>query len=223
MNNPTKQISLDVRLARLRDRITELKEKESLAALQALLDAGTDPKVLLACCMEAMNRIGKRFEKGIYFISALIMAGEIMRSATDLLSPHLSKEQSQGTGGRFLLGTIKGDIHDLGKNLFGFLLKCHGIDVIDIGVDVNAQTFLEEAQRRKPDMIGISCVLTNSIDNLKEAVTLLQNQMPTPKIPIIVGGTCLDTRVAEHVGAGLWAHDASTGLVICRQNLKEGV
>ena len=136
MNSRQKPSNLDLRMERLKTMITDLQEETGLAELQSMLDEGVDPRELLACCMEGMRRVGIRFETGSYFIAGLIMAGEIMRSATELLSPHLTLQQARDGGGRVMLGTIQGDIHDLGKNLFSLLLKCHGIEVIDLGVDV---------------------------------------------------------------------------------------
>lgn len=215
------QQALQQRLDQLLEMIIDLKEEECLLELKDLLHEGTEPKELLACCMEGMRRIGQLFEEGTYFIAALIMAGEIMRSATELLSPHLTPETVESGGGRVLLGTIKGDIHDLGKNLFSLLLQSHGFEVTDLGVDVSAEAFLEKAKQESPDIIAISCVLTSGIDNLKQAVKLLQENLFSPQAAVIVGGTCLDQRLADYVGARLWAKDAALGLKICQQSLLE--
>ena len=221
MNRSENTPTLADRLDRLKSLITDLEEGPSLDELKRMLEQGVDPKTLLACCMEAMHQVGVRFEQGVYFISALIMAGEIMRSATDLLSPYLAADQSSEGKGRIMLGTIQGDIHDLGKNLFALLLRCHGISVIDLGVDVSAETFLEAAKAQRPDIIGISCVLTNSVEALKHAVEFLDKNLPSPKIPTVIGGTCVDERVAAYVGATLWANDATNGLRICQRILAE--
>jgi methanogenic corrinoid protein MtbC1 len=220
MNSRLQEKPLESRLERLTVMITELQEQAGLAELRAMLDEGVEPKALLAACMEAMHRIGMRFEAGSYYIAALIMAGQIMRCATELLSPHLTDQQIGGGGGRIMIGTIQGDIHDLGKNLFALLLKCHGIEIIDLGVDVSAKVFLEEAQKQKPDMIGISCVLTTSLEYLKQAIRLLSDKLPTSGPPIVVGGTCINEQIAGHIGATLWANDATGGLRICREILQ---
>lgn len=211
--------ALEKRLDALKTMIIELEEDNSLNELKSLLEEGVDPKDLLSCCMEGMHHVGIRFENGVYFISALIMAGEIMRSATELLSPHLTAQHTNEGGGKVMLGTIQGDIHDLGKNLFALLLKCHGIGVIDIGVDVPAQTFVDNALECQPDIIGISCVLTTSVDTLKEALNLINKKLPHPQIPVIIGGTCIDERVANYVGAPHWTADAATGLKIVQHLL----
>lgn len=220
MNRRPDTKPLDKRLENLTVMITELQEEAGLSELRTMLNEGVDPKVLLSCCMEAMQRIGILFEKGTYFISALIMAGEIMRCATELLSPYLTDRQPTGGSSRVMLGTIQGDIHDLGKNLLGVLLKCHGIKVIDLGVDVPARVFLENVERLQPDVIGISCLLTASVENLKLAINLFKQELPESGPPIIVGGNCIDERIADHVGANLWANDASTGLRICKDILQ---
>jgi methanogenic corrinoid protein MtbC1 len=165
-SQPKNKISKKQRLNNLMTTITELQEEESLSELAKLLEEGYDPKELLACCMESMRQVGIRFETGSYFIAGLIMAGEIMRSATELLSPYLTLNHTKEDGGTVMLGTIQGDIHDLGKSLFSLLLKCHGIDVIDLGVDIPPEVFLQKAKEHQPDIVGISCVLTNSVDNL---------------------------------------------------------
>jgi methanogenic corrinoid protein MtbC1 len=220
MNSRLKEKPLESRLERLTVMITELQEEAGLAELRTMLDEGVEPKALLTACMEAMHRIGMRFEAGSYYIAALIMAGEIMRCATELLSPYLADQQVGGGGGRIMLGTIQGDIHDLGKNLFALLLKCHGIEVVDLGVDVSAKVFLEQAEKQKPDMIGISCVLTTSLEYLKQAIGLLSDKLPTSGPTIVVGGTCINEQIADHIGADLWANDATGGLRICREILQ---
>ena len=220
-NRSPKNTAVD-RLEHLIVLITDLKEEESLNELKALIQSGIDPKALFQCCMEGMRRVGVLFEKGVYYIAALIMAGEIMRAATELLTPHLSiAKAAENSGGCVMLGTIQGDIHDLGKNLFSLLLRCNGIKVIDLGVDVAGAVFLANAIEHKPDMIGISCVLTNNVEHLKHAVQYLQSSLAPQVTPIIIGGTCLDQRIAEHVGATYWAKDAAAGLRICENFFSE--
>ncbi len=204
------------RIENVIDLITDLKMEETLSELQQLLDDGTDPKLLLDTTMEGMRRVGVLFEKGTYYIAALVMAGEIMRAVNQLLLPYLTAKRPTESSGRMLIGTIKGDIHDLGKDLFSLLLQCHGIEVVDLGVDVPAETFLERAKQEKPNIIGISCVLTSCIEALKQSIGFLQERLSSPPPSIIVGGTCLDKLVADHVGAKYWAGDAATGLKICQ-------
>lgn len=219
MSKESSDNSFDKRLQDLQVMIASLNEEKSIAELRAMLDEGVDPKILLACCMEGMHRVGVLFETGKYFIAGLIMAGEIMRSATELLTPYLTNKPATKSSGLIMLGTIQGDIHDLGKNLFALLLTCNGFEVIDIGVDIPPADFLSKALEIQPDIIGISCVLTNSVENLKKAVDLLYDQLPAPGRPIIIGGACLDEQLAGHIGAQYWAQDAADGLKICQKIL----
>lgn len=221
MSERPESLERDSRLKGLLTMIIELREEACLAELKKMLELGVDPKELLDCFMEGMRRIGIQFETGKYFIAALIMAGEIMRSAMELLSPYLASQDARRESGTIVMGTIQGDIHDLGKNLFALLLRCHGFNIVDLGVDVPAEKFLHKAQEIKPDLIGISCVLTTSVQNLKEAVSLLQKKLPQPQPAIIIGGTCLDERMAHYVGTVLWAGDAAAGLQICKKVMRE--
>lgn len=210
--------SRDARLENLVTLASELREKESLAELEAMLAEGEDPLELLECFIKGMRRVGEYFEEGRYFISGLIVAGEIVRLATEILEPHLAKlEIESHHDGTVLLGTIQGDIHDLGKNLFAILLKCHRFEVIDLGVDVPPERFLEKAREHEPDIIAMSCILTSSIPNLREAVALLQSDHTLEAAPVLIGGTCLDAQIAEQVGADQWGADAVDGLRICQQ------
>jgi methanogenic corrinoid protein MtbC1 len=148
------------------------------------------------------------------------MAGDIMRQTMEILSPHLSQASEQ-TSSVILLGTIAGDIHDLGKNLFANLARFNGFKVVDLGVDVPPETFLAEAQRQNPDVIGISCVFTNAVPELKAAVELLQHELPSPRPPVIVGGTCIDEQISRFINADFWARDAAEGLKTCKDVVKD--
>ena len=217
MTRKPKSKRLEKRLENLKSLIVELQEEAGLAELRNMLAEGVDPRTLLNVCMEAMHQVGVRFEAGSYFIAALIMAGEIMRCATELLSPYLTDQEVGSNGGRIMIGTIQGDIHDLGKNLFVILLKCHGIEVIDLGVDVPAVVFLEQAEKLQPDIVGISCVLTTGVENLKQTINLFKQKLPHSGPPVVIGGTCIDEQIAAHVGTSLWTNDATAGLRICQE------
>ncbi len=136
---------------------------------------------------------------------------------TDLLEPHLGTKKTESVIGTMLLGTVAGDIHDLGKNLFAILARCKGIHVIDLGVDVPPATFLAKAQEHKPAMIGISCVLTTGWPKLEETVSLLRNKLPPPVPSIIIGGTSIDEHVCRYVKSDFCVSDASEGLAICHR------
>lgn len=218
-----KRTDFAVRLKHLVRLIVDLKEKECLAEVVDLLAAGCPPQDLLNSSIQAMEEIGKRFEDGRYFISALIMAGAIMEQATQMIEPYLDAQETEPIAGILLLGTVAGDIHDLGKDLFATLARFRGIHVVDLGVDVPAATFLSEARKLKPAMIGISCILTTAWPKLKGTVALLREELPKPRPPIIVGGGCIDDNVCRHVKADFCVNDASAGIAICQEIMKTPV
>ena len=199
--------------------ISELKEKESLLELKHLHLEGFDVSELLACCVEGTRRVGLRFEQGEYYISALIMAGEIMRQSAEYLKPFLEDLSTGNIIGHVLLGTIEGDIHDLGKNIFRDLLQCNGFEVTDLGVNVPAATFAEKALEIDPDFVAMSCLLTNSLSFMKNTVDLLKKKRSTRKYTIIIGGTAVDQVVNDHIKADRWFPDAIQGAAFCREHV----
>ena len=209
------------RLQDLVQLVVDLKESQCVAKVSDMLAAGCPPQDLLDSCLVGMQEVGQRFEDGRYYISALIMAGAIMRQTTELLEPHLSTEKTALEIGTMVLGTVAGDIHDLGKNLFAILARCRGINVIDLGVDVPPETFLSKALEFKPSMIGISCVLTTGWTKLEETVALLRRELPEPKPSIIIGGTSIDEHVCRHVKSDFCVRDASEGIAICHQVMRQ--
>lgn len=213
--------SQDEAVTRLVDLVVDLREKECLDQMRQLLASGSPPIELLEACIEGVRRVGLLFQQGEYFIAALIMAGEIMREATELLSPYVLRGQSRSVNGSVLLGTIKGDIHDLGKNLFALLLQSNGFVVVDLGVDVPPEKFLSRAQEVHPDLVGISCVLTLGTEQLRAAVSLLHTEGIDPRPPVIIGGTSVDEQIFRYVKADWWARDAIEGLKICRRLMEE--
>jgi methanogenic corrinoid protein MtbC1 len=216
-------IMKDSRLELLSALIAELKEVQTLALLEKLLSEGFLPSILLKGCMEGMHRVGKNFEQGRYFIAALVMAGEIMRRAVEMLGPYLSPDEKRKNQGRVLLGTVQGDIHDLGKNLFASLLDFDGVEVIDLGVDVNPGDFITKAKEMNPSMIGLSCVLTSCVSGLKETIASLHNALGDACPTIIIGGACIDEKIREFSNADFWAEDAYQGLVTYRRINKKGL
>jgi methanogenic corrinoid protein MtbC1 len=208
------------RLELLSALIAELKEEQTLTLLKKLLLEGFQPSVLLNGCMEGMRRVGKNFELGRYFIAALVMAGEIMRRATEMLGPGLSPDTGK-TQGTLLIGTVQGDIHDLGKNLFASLLDFDGVKVIDLGVDVEPEDFVSRAGEENPSMIGLSCILTSCVSGLKDTINELRNSFGGACPPIIIGGACVDEKINEFVNADFWAENAYQGLLTYREIFKK--
>ncbi len=204
--------------------VANLREEEALLAVRRHLEAGVSPAELLHACQRGMRLVGSMHEKGHYYIAGLIMAGEIMRQAVDLLKAVMIKEGRGKTYGRVLLGTIAGDIHDIGKNLFRDLLECHGFTVLDLGVDVPPADFVRAESEFKPHLIAASALITESFSHLRELVQLFEDssrQRPEPRPFILIGGGQVDERVFRMSGADHWGADAFSGVRICRRLIKE--
>jgi methanogenic corrinoid protein MtbC1 len=220
MNDPlvTEQMAQKEHLIQL---IAGLKEKEALQEIVRMLDSGSKPAHVMDCCIQGMRDVGKQFEQGRYFIAALIMAGEIMRRATLVLEPYLPRPSHDQAMGVILLGTILGDIHDLGKNLFALLARCEGYEVVDLGVDVAPERFLTEARKIGPDFVCISCVLSSTLPDLRKAVELLHGELPRGGAKVMIGGNYVDEHIFRHVQADQWASDAAHGVKNCNSMVAE--
>jgi len=183
------------------------------------IELGEDPLRIIEDCQEGLRLVGEKYEQGEYFISGLIMAGEILRQVMTLIKPKLNKHKSNLSKGCVLIGTVEGDIHDLGKSILNILLTCHGFTVHDLGVDVPPAVFVEHVERLKPDIVGLSGLLTVSHKKMKETIDLMCSTSElTKNTPVIIGGGQTNERVARMVGAKLWCNNAIEGVNIC-QNL----
>ena len=195
--------------------IAKLKEEEAVALVQERLEAGDDALELIKKCQEGMRQVGERYERHEYFLAGLIMAGEIFRQIMKLLQPVVESESSTNIpAGKVLLGTVAGDIHDLGKNIVSMLLSCHQFIVYDLGVDIAPQEFAQKAREIQPDIIGLSGIITIAFDSMKETIALLRKD--GCKAPIIIGGSQLDSGICEYTGADYWVTDAVVGVELCQ-------
>jgi len=209
----------DLRLG-LISRVADLQETEAVALVKRRLELQHDPIEIVEDCQEGLRQVGERYERQEYYLSGLIMAGEIFRQAMELLSPIIEVQFTGNDSGVILLGTVEGDIHDIGKNNLSLLLTCYGFTVHDLGVDVPAMEFLNQARQLRPNLIGLSGLLTSSYDSMAETVKLIR-ACPDSQIastPVIVGGNQLNEQVCQYVGADAWVTDAMTGVRLC-QNL----
>ncbi|MGA9351001.1 MAG: cobalamin-dependent protein [Anaerolineae bacterium] len=195
--------------------IADLQEETALALVRQRLDAGDDPLLIIEDCKEGMRQVGVRYERNEYFLAGLIMAGEIFRQVMELLQPVIECQVSGQASGRILLGTVEGDIHDLGKNIVNVLLSCHNFVVHDLGVDVSPTAFAKQAAQVQPHLVGLSGLLTTSYDAMRDTVALLRDR--GYQGPIIIGGGQLSEKVCQYVGADRWTTDAVTGVELCQR------
>lgn len=210
---------LNSKLAQL---VADLEEYAVLELVEQRIKAGDDPLQIIDECNQGMREVGMRYERGEYFVAGLIMSGEIFREVVELVQPLLEQQFAGNVSGRVLLGTVSGDIHDIGKNMFGMLLICHGFEVIDLGVDVPPETFAAMAVEMEPDIVGLSGLITASFESMKDTVSVLRRKSQEHSIsfPIIIGGGMIDDQVRQYVGADYWMPDAMAGVRLCQDILR---
>jgi methanogenic corrinoid protein MtbC1 len=203
--------------------LADLDEAFVLDTVRRLLSKGYDPLTLIKDCEEGMKIVGERYERREYYLSALIMGGEIFRQAMDLTQPFLEQRLSGNASGRVLLGTVQGDIHNIGKGIAEVALTCFGFTVEDLGVDVPPERFVERVIADPPDIVGLSGLITLAYDAMKETVTRVRalSDQGLPSVPIIIGGGMLDEKVRALVGADYWTTDALEGVKICRKIMED--
>ncbi len=163
-----------------------------------------------------LDEVGARYEKGEYFLSELLYAGEIMTSLFDVLRPHM-KQNVTGQMGTILLGTVRGDMHNIGKNIFGMIAQFSGFKIHDLGVDVDPKRFVDEARRTGADIVGMSTLLTSTLPEVKVVLDGLREAGIRDKVKIIIGGNAVTKQFGEEVGVDAAALDAVQGVEICKR------
>ena len=223
MNEPSRHIDHPNARARLVAKIADLQELEALALVNERVNQGGNPLLIVEDCQEGLRQVGERYEKREYYLSGLIMAGEIFREVMEILQPIIQVQFHNNETGTILLGTVRGDIHDIGKNSLSMLLTSYGFTVHDLGVDVPQAEFLLKAIQIKPDIIGLSGLLTSSFDPMRETIKLIRNsgERGVSNLPIVIGGNQLNEQVCQYVGADYWVTDAMTGVRLCQQLMEK--
>ena len=197
------------------DAITEMREEEALKLTNELLDNGSSPAEILGACKDAMDVIGKRFECGEAFIPELMLAGEMMTSITGVLKPRMAEEAGGEKLGKIVLGTVQGDIHDIAKDIVGFMLDLNGFEVTDLGVDVAPEKFVEAVKETGAKMVGLSGFLTLAFDPMKETVKALKDAGLT-EVKIMIGGGQIDENIRQYTGADAYGRDAMAAVALAK-------
>lgn len=195
--------------------IVDLERDEALAVVKNRAEGGDDPIQILDECRRGMTIVGERFQAGDYFLAELMLSAEIFKGAVAILEPHLSQARPVKPLGTVVLATLKGDIHDLGKNIFSTLLKSQGFDVHDIGVDVNPSLVVDKVREVGPDFVGFSALITSAFDSMKQTADLLQGADLRERFKLMVGGGVTTPVVKDYVGADFQTTDASEGVAYC--------
>lgn len=197
--------------------MSNLMEEETLALVKEKIAKGADPNQILDDARSAMEVVGKRFETGEYFIPDLMMAGEILREISDLVKPLMVEEKGAQKSGKVIIGTVAGDIHDIGKDIVTFMLDVSGFDVLDLGIDVPVETFVTKIKEFQPRVVGLSGFLTLAFDSMKQTVEAIEKAGLRDKVKIMIGGGQMDDEVRKYVKADAYGKDAIAGVQLAKK------
>jgi methanogenic corrinoid protein MtbC1 len=199
--------------------LSDMNEDEAFAlAKRMLLEEGVNPLRVLELCRNAMDIVGKRFEKGDYFLPELVLAGEMLENIGAIAKPLIKEAPGEEPKklAKVLIGTVHGDLHDIGKNIVTFMLDINGFEVKDIGIDVPAKTFVDEISRFQPDVVGLSGFLTLAFDSMKETIEAIQEAGLRDKLKIMIGGGQVDETVRNYTGADAFGTNAMDAVSMCK-------
>ncbi len=189
----------------------------SVRLVEKALEADVDPQILVQQYMiPATDEVGRRFENAEYFVPELLIAGRAMKGALELLRPRLAERGVEPTG-RVVIGTVLGDVHDIGKGLVASMLEGGGFEVIDLGVDVPAEKFVEQAKASGADLVALSALLTTTMLEMQSVITALEEAGLRDRCKVMVGGAPVTEQFAKKIGADGYSRDAAAAVALARQ------
>jgi 5-methyltetrahydrofolate--homocysteine methyltransferase len=197
--------------------IADMREEEALKLVREMVESDSNPMEILDTTREAMDLVGKRFEEGTYFLPELMLAGEMMNQITEIIKPKLAEMPDRERHGKVLIGTVEGDIHDIGKNIVSFMLDVNGFEVLDLGVDVPPQKFVEAMQEFQPQVVALSGFLTLAFDSMKETIENITKAGLRDKVKIMIGGGQINEEVKVYAGADGYGKDAVAGISLAKK------
>jgi 5-methyltetrahydrofolate--homocysteine methyltransferase len=191
------------------DAILNGERNETSQAVQAALSAGLEPAIILSDGMiAAMKEVGKRFEEGDYYVPEMLISARSMQTGLGALKPELLKSHVKAAG-KVVIGTVKCDLHDIGKNLVGMMLEGSEFDVVDLGTNVDPTKFVAVVQEQSPDIIALSALLTTTMPMMEKTIAALQAAGLRQKVKVIIGGAPVNQAFADQIGADGYSQDAS--------------
>jgi dimethylamine corrinoid protein len=207
-----------VTLSPLAQAVGDLQEDAAVGLVREKLAAGEAPLAVLGELQAGMGLVGQRFENGEYYLSELIFASEIFKNAGGPVQAELSSS-AQDAFGTIVLGTVKNDIHAFGKDITATVLSSNGIQVVDLGVDVEHQAWVDAVNESGATLVGMSCLLTTAFESMKEAVATLERAGLRDRVTILVGGGPVNQTAADHVGADHYCETAQVGVDVAKSVL----
>lgn len=195
--------------------LAELDEDLVAAGVQAQMTAGVPAMEILSQLQQGMEQVGKHYEAGDYYLSELIMSADVFSTAASLLGEALTANEEASYLGTMVLGTVKDDIHDIGKNIVSTILSCNGFKIIDLGVDVPIANFVEAVKVHKPQVVGMCCLLTTAFDIMRDTVSAVKEAYPAAAV--LVGGGPVDQNVAKYCGADGFCKNAYEAVALTKK------
>jgi 5-methyltetrahydrofolate--homocysteine methyltransferase len=200
--------------------MANMKEKDALRIVDEMLEKGEDPNHILDLSSEAMAVVGERYQEGTYFLPELIMSGEMLKKIGEVLKPRLAASTDQAKKlGVVVLGTVRGDIHDIGKDIVGFLLEVNGFEVFDLGIDQPEENFVEAVKEHHPQVLALSGFLSVAFDSMKSTVQQVEAAGLRKDLKIIIGGGQMDETVRAYTGADAYGDDAMAAVAFAKKTV----
>jgi len=205
--------------AKLVSAVSTMKQQEAIRLVQEMLEEGEDPQVILNGCSEAMKIVGDNYEAGKYFLAELMMAGKILEQISDLVKPKMAVSSSGNARarGKVVIGTVKDDIHDIGKDIVAFMLDVNEFEVHDLGINVPAATFVSKVKEVNPDIVALSGLLTLIFDQMKETVNALKEADLRENVKVMIGGCQMNDGIVKYIGADAYRPDAVSGVKLAKE------
>jgi methanogenic corrinoid protein MtbC1 len=197
--------------------LADLKEDEVLKLTKQRLDAKEDPLKILEDARKGMEVVGKRFADGEYFLPELVFSGELLTQVTVLVKPHLKSDAKTKRLGKVVIGTVAGDIHDIGLNIVDFMLDVNGFEVTNLGVDVPVEKFVQAVKDTKAPVLGLSGFLTPAFDAMKETVEAMEKAGLRKNLKIMIGGGQMDDEVRKYAKADAFGKDAMAAVALAKK------
>lgn len=203
---------------RLTAALRDLNEDLVNEVVDELIEKQVSPLEIIDACNAGIKEVGERFASGQYYLTDLMLSGETMQSVMAKLNPLIASSSIEDKIiGTIVIGTVRGDIHDIGKNIVVSLLRSHGFKVIDLGVDVPADTFVKMVKKSGARVLGLSALLNNTYPEMKKVVDALKEAGLREQVKVIIGGTIMSEDILEFTGADAYATDAVTGIEYCKK------
>jgi methanogenic corrinoid protein MtbC1 len=200
--------------------MANMKEKEALQIVDDLLAKGEDPQKILDLSSEAMQVVGQRYQEGTYFLPELIMSGEMLKKIGEILKPRLAAKSAETKKlGVVVLGTVRGDIHDIGKDIVGFMLEVNGFEVHDLGIDQPEANFVAAVKEYQPQVLALSGFLSVAFDSMKSTVEEVEAAGLRTNLKIIIGGGQMDDTVRRYTGADAYGDDAMAAVAFAKDTV----